>query len=83
MIVGAPKFIAGVTDWGGGEDMPTNGDPFDPLAIPPPPPSPAPPNIDTRSSSGLLEVPASRFAAAGVEVRVVAARPEGWLSPPD
>ena len=40
----------------------------------------APPKIDTRSSSGLLDVPASRFAAAGVSVSVVAAKPDGWPS---
>ena len=45
--------------------------------LPPPPPSPVPPNIDTRSSSGLVDVPASRFAAAGVSVSVVAAKPDG------
>ena len=39
------------------------------------------PKMETRSSSGLLDVPASRFAAAGVcEKMVVAARPEGWPS---
>lgn len=39
----------------------------------------APPKMDTRSSSGLLDVPASRFAAAGVDAStVVAARPDGW-----
>jgi hypothetical protein len=37
-----------------------------------------PPNIDTRSSSGLVDVPARRLAAAGVRERAsVAARPEG------
>ena len=42
----------------------------------------APPKIDTRSSSGLLDVPARRLAAAGVCAKtVVAARPEGWPSP--
>ena len=36
------------------------------------------PNIETKSSRGLLEVPARRFAAAGVcEKTSVAARPEG------
>ena len=36
------------------------------------------PKMETRSSSGLLDVPASRFAAAGVDARtVVAARPDG------
>ena len=39
------------------------------------------PKMETRSSSGLLDVPARRFAAAGVcEKMVVAARPEGWPS---
>ena len=38
------------------------------------------PNIDTRSSKGFVEVPASKFAAAGVDVSVVAASPDGWLS---
>lgn len=39
------------------------------------------PKMETRSSSGLLDVPESRLAAAGVEVStVVAARPEGWPS---
>ena len=44
------------------------------------PPTPILPKIDTRSSNGLVEVPASKFAAAGVDVRVVAARPDGWPS---
>ena len=40
------------------------------------------PKMETRSSSGLLDVPASRFAAAGVEARtVVAASPDGCCSP--
>jgi hypothetical protein len=39
------------------------------------------PNIDTRSSSGLVDVPARRLAAAGVrESASVAARPEGPFS---
>ena len=40
------------------------------------------PNIETRSSSGLLDVPASKFAAAGVDANtVVAARPDGFCWP--
>lgn len=36
------------------------------------------PKIDTRSSRGLLDVPASNFAAAGVDAKtVVAASPDG------
>ena len=39
------------------------------------------PKIETRSSSGLLDVPANRFAAAGVEARAaVAAMPDGSCS---
>ena len=54
-------------------------------AKPPPPPKPNPagapppvPKIDTRSSSGFVDVPESKLAAAGVwEKTSVAARPEG------
>ena len=65
---------------GAGEDctgdcMPTC-EPFV-IAPPLPPPKLVPLNIDTKSSNGLLDVPARRFAAAGVDVKVVAARPEG------
>jgi hypothetical protein len=39
------------------------------------------PNIDTRSSSGLLDIPDMRLAAAGVCVSTsVAARPDGCPS---
>lgn len=48
-----------------------------------PPPPPPPPKIDTKSSSGLLDVPARRLAAAGVlDSTSVAARPDGWPSNP-
>jgi hypothetical protein len=41
----------------------------------------APPNMETRSSRGLLDVPASRLAAAGVFDNIsVAANPEGCPS---
>lgn len=44
-------------------------------------PNPTLPNIDTRSSSGLLDVPERRFAAAGVDASTaVAAIPEGCCS---
>ena len=44
-------------------------------------PSPTFPNIETRSSNGLLDVPDSRFAAAGVAARAaVAAMPDGCCS---
>jgi len=47
------------------------------------PPSDGPPKMDTKSSRGLLDVPASRFAAAGVFARTsVAAKPDGWPSNP-
>jgi len=54
-----------------------------PLSTPPPliPEPPIPPNIDTRSSSGLLDVPARRLAAAGVEDKTsVAPSSEGCPS---
>jgi len=39
---------------------------------------PPPPKIETRSSKGLLDVPARRFAAAGVcDNTCVAAKPDG------
>lgn len=54
----------------------------------PPPPTPLaliPPNIETRSSSGFVEVPDSKLAAAVDEGKIcVAARPEGcpsWVGP--
>ena len=47
--------------------------------------NPVLPKIDTRSSSGLLECPESRLAAAGVlaTAKDVAARPEGCDSSGD
>lgn len=56
---------------------PPNEVPFIAGPSPLPLPKPVPPNIDTRSSKGFVEVPASRLAAAGVAGSVVAARPEG------
>jgi hypothetical protein len=42
---------------------------------------PALPNIETRSSRGLLDVPDNKFAAAGVAARAaVAAIPDGCCS---
>ena len=48
--------------------------------LPPPPPSPVPPNIDTRSSSGLVEV--RIFAVAGLELALPPMMMEASPPPP-
>lgn len=60
-------------------DRPPSPSPMPPLALPPI--LVELPNIETRSSRGLLDVPDSRLAAAGVDDRTsVAASPDGWPS---
>lgn len=79
----APRTLRSVAAEGGAcaalpNDRPPSSSP--PIPMPPPPP-PTFPNIETRSSNGLLEVPESKLAAAGVVERTcVAASPDGCPS---
>jgi hypothetical protein len=77
--------VAGVGGKGvAGNPAPNNPPPAPDRAkgVPPPVLSPTPPpNIDTKSSKGLVDVPANKFTAAGVWAKTcVAAKPEGCPS---